>query len=103
MKARIAHFFRETPIFFIGTVLVIAVTFRVGIGAVKGASASADTLAEAPALHTPVASTPAKTPSAPAVAVPVVQAEPAPVAPPAMPEPQKPQAKRKTPRVHGKR
>ena len=100
MKARIAHIFQETPILFIGTVLVIAVTFRVGIGAVKsasGASEAAQALNDTPALHTPVTQTKTEEKPAPAVATPVVQAEP-----PAMPEPLKPTAKRK-PRIHGKR
>lgn len=105
MKARIAHILRETPVLFIGTVLVIAVTFRVGIGAVKSASGASEALDERPAapLHAPVASspTPAKT-VAPAVATPIAQAEPT-VAAPAMPEPLKPLAKRKAPRIHGKR
>jgi hypothetical protein len=95
MKARIAHLFRETPILFIGTVLVIAITFRVGIGAVK--TASAEPVAEPPpVVHTPV---PAK---AAVATAPAVQAEPTTTAP-AMPEPPKPLPKRKVPRVHGKR
>ena len=104
MKARLSHFLSETPILFIGAVLAIAITFRVGIGAIKTASAEPEApVAAAPAVHTPVTTpTPAKVAAAtPAVATPTpAKAE---TVAPAMPEPARPLPKRKAPRTHGKR
>lgn len=106
MKARIVQFVSDTPIVFIGAVLAIAITFRVGIGAIKTASAEPEPQTTA-ALHTPVGG-PAKSPEKPPAeaatpATPAVAAEPMPVltADPTLPKPGLP--KQKKPRTHGKR
>lgn len=97
VKALGARLLGETPILFIGTVLVIAVTFRVAVGAMKTVSAEPE--APPPALHSPVEPAGGKSePARPAVATPV-RAEPTATAP-AAPKPEPPKQK---PRTHGKR